>query len=105
MYFYFQEEVSKTKTLLEKDLDSPVSLKMALNVPILNALWRIMTGKTLDYNDEALMELIHKIERLFSSTDTNVRGIMQVLCENTVNYFFSEPRPDVADALVEIHLS
>ena len=67
----------KTIAFLEEEVDRPTSLKTKLNVPILNALWRITTGQTFQYNDPKLMEVVRRIETMFSST--NVTGALSLM--------------------------
>jgi hypothetical protein len=38
-----------------------ISLKLRLNVAILNALWHIITGQKLEYDDPSLKEVISKV--------------------------------------------
>ena len=38
-----------------------VSLKLRLNVAILNALWHIVTSQKLEYDDPVLKEVINKV--------------------------------------------
>jgi hypothetical protein len=39
----------------------PISLELRLNVAILNALWHIITGQTLEHDDPNLREVVTKV--------------------------------------------
>ena len=48
--------------------DKKVSLVMRLNVAILNALWHIITGQKLEYDDPNLKAVINKINIMMTGT-------------------------------------
>jgi hypothetical protein len=51
-----------------------VSLQFRLNVAILNALWHIVTGQKLEYDDPNLQEIVNKVNIMM--TGTQVGGPM-----------------------------
>ena len=63
-----QEEVQKTVEFFKQDLDRPTSMKMRMNIPILNALWKLVTGETYDYDDPRLLQIVDKISLMMSSS-------------------------------------
>ena len=71
------EEIDKTFKFLEKGLNAPISLRYKMNIPIVNALWHILTGETLDYDDPALADLIHKLDLMMTSVSTV--GILNIM--------------------------
>ena len=54
------EEADKLKDVLHKRVGRVTSLKLQLNVSILNAVWHILTGEKLGYDDPRCKEIIEK---------------------------------------------
>lgn len=54
------EEADKLKQVLNKRIGTVTSMKLQLNVSILNAMWHILTGETVAYDDPRCKEIIEK---------------------------------------------
>ena len=54
------EEAQKLIATFSKRIGKVTSLKLQLNVSILNAMWHIMTGEILEYDDPRCKEIIEK---------------------------------------------
>jgi len=64
------EEAIKMKNVLTKRVGKPTSLKLQLNVSILNALWHILTGETMEYDNPRLNEIIEKFYIMMARSNT-----------------------------------
>ena len=51
------EEISHFKIHIENKMNEPIDFGTNLNLPIINALWRITVGEKFDYNDPKLLDL------------------------------------------------
>ena len=74
---------------------------MSLNIPILNALWRITTGEKFDYDDKKLKSIIEKVEIMFSSLEAQVRGALYLRVHYSI-YFFLFPGTVFTLAMVKV---
>jgi len=63
-----QEEFSYFAKMLEETNGNPVETQDIFNVPILNGLWRILTGQRLDSNDPNLTEIMRIMDELFAQS-------------------------------------
>ena len=63
-----QEEVDLFKALILKNGEESFDFINKLNLPILNALWRVTVGERFDYDDPKLLSIVHRL------TMPNVRG-------------------------------
>ena len=61
-----QEEVSQCISMMAKEAGRVTSLKLRLNVSILNALWRITTGEKLQHEDARCKEIVQKFYIMFA---------------------------------------
>jgi hypothetical protein len=61
-----QDEFSYFAKMLEETDGNPVETQDIFNVPILNGLWRILTGQRLDSNDPNLAEIMRIMDELFA---------------------------------------
>jgi len=55
------EEVTHFKLHIENKIHEPFDFGTNLNLPIINALWRITVGQKFDYNDPKLLDLCSRI--------------------------------------------
>ena len=60
------EEATKLIVVLSKKLGTTTSLKLQLNISILNAMWHILTGETLEYDDPRCKTIIEKFSVMIS---------------------------------------
>ncbi|TRY72131.1 hypothetical protein TCAL_13034 [Tigriopus californicus] len=65
------EEVQRCINFLKEDLGKEVCLNMKLNIPILNALWHIISGEKLDYDDKYLLDIVHKVDVMMTTIDVS----------------------------------
>ena len=66
-----QEEVIQFKTFLHEHSVEPFDIAHRLNLPILNALWKMTVGERFDYDDSRLLNLCQKSSeclKMFVST-------------------------------------
>ena len=59
-----QEEMSKLCRMLAKSGGQPIELNCTMNVAIVNALWSILVGESLDFEDENLAKVVHALDLL-----------------------------------------
>jgi len=60
-----QEEVDMFKALIDKNKEEPFDFINQLNLPILNALWRITVGERFEYDDPKLQSIVHRLTETF----------------------------------------
>ena len=51
------EEINHFKLHIETKMEKPIDFGTNLNLPIINALWRITVGEKFDYNDPKLLDI------------------------------------------------
>ena len=56
-----QEEVATFKSLIERNMSKPFDFMNKLNLPILNALWRITVGERFDYDNPRLLSIVERL--------------------------------------------
>jgi cytochrome P450 family 2 subfamily J len=56
-----QEELVKFRTLLESSENEPLDIAGKLNLPILNALWRVTAGEHFEYDNPFLIDLLTRM--------------------------------------------
>ena len=60
-----QEEVLQFKSLLDGIRDEPVDFAFRLNLPVLNALWRVTVGERFEYDDAKLQDIVRRLTDTF----------------------------------------
>ena len=60
-----QEEVELFKDLIIKNGDNSFDFINKLNLPILNALWRVTVGERFDYDDPKLISIVTRLTDTF----------------------------------------
>merc|ERR1712241_1049472 len=60
-----QEEVDLFKALILKNGEESFDFINKLNLPILNALWRVTVGERFDYDDPKLLSIVHRLTEAF----------------------------------------
>ena len=102
------EEVQKCIQMLAKEAGNVTSLKLKLNVSILNALWHILTGEKLAYDDPKSKEIIQKFYIMMSRS--NVVGALMLfpwlkhVMPDQLGYTNTkEANDEVADLILETY--
>jgi len=70
------EEVEKFKNVLRKDLGKPKSLSLIFNISVVNALWKIITGKTLELDDPKLKQIVKGLDDLVKNNSLSPLFLM-----------------------------
>ena len=60
-----QDEVELFKALILKSDGEPFDFINQLNLPILNALWKITVGERFEYDDPKLISIVHRLTESF----------------------------------------
>ena len=60
-----KEEIAQFKKLIDKDISEPIDFMNKLNLPILNALWKVTVGEKLDYEDKRLIDIVKRLTKGF----------------------------------------
>ena len=60
-----KEEVAQFKKLIEKNIGEPIDFMNKLNLPILNALWKVTVGEKFDYDDKKLVDIVKRLTKAF----------------------------------------
>ena len=58
-----QDEVDKLTNFLEKDCGKPLNLNLKMNLAVLNGLWYILVGESLELDDEKLQNILAHLDR------------------------------------------
>ena len=58
-----QDEVDKLIAFLEKDCGKPMNLNLKMNLAVLNGLWYILVGESLELDDEKLHNLLAHFDK------------------------------------------
>jgi len=59
------EEINHFKLHIETKMKKPIDFGTNLNLPIINALWRITVGEKFDYNDPKLLDICSRMTDCF----------------------------------------
>merc|ERR1712064_153227 len=60
-----QEEVDMFKALINKSNGEPFDFMNKLNLPILNALWRVTVGERFEYDNPRLLSIVRRLTEAF----------------------------------------
>ena len=60
-----QEELIKFRTLLETCGEDPFDIAGKMNLPIINALWRVTVGEDFEYDNPVLVDLLTRMTEWF----------------------------------------
>ena len=60
-----QEEIVQFKALLDGIRHEPVDFAFRLNLPVLNALWRVTVGERFDYDNAKLQDIVRRLTETF----------------------------------------
>jgi len=66
------EEVTKFKNDLRKDLGKPICLRLLFNISVVNALWRILTGKSFALDDPQLNKIVKQLDELMKMESLSI---------------------------------
>ncbi len=83
-----QDEFSYFAKMLEQTNGEPVETRDLFNVPVLNGLWRILTGQRLDSKDPNLVQIIDIMDDLFADSGSTL-GILGFMNSRFNNMFIS----------------
>ena len=61
-----QDEFSYFAKILEETNGNPVETQDLFNIPVLNGLWRILSGRRLDSKDPNLSQIIDLMDEMFA---------------------------------------
>ena len=56
-----QEEMVKFRTLIESHGNEPLDISGKMNLPIINALWRVTAGESFEYDNPVLVDLLNRV--------------------------------------------
>ena len=73
-----QDEFTYLSKALEQTNGEPVDVKELFNVPVVNAIWRILTGERIESGDVRMERTIHVMDDLFSDFGS-VLGFLALL--------------------------
>ena len=59
------DEVKMFKHLLDTEVGQPIDIATKLNLPILNALWKVTVGERFDYDDPRLLDICQRLTETF----------------------------------------
>ena len=59
------DEVKMFKHLLDTEVGKPIDIATKLNLPILNALWKVTVGERFDYDDPRLLDICQRLTETF----------------------------------------
>ena len=59
------EEVSQFKQFIDKNIDEPIDFHIKLNLPILNALWKVTVGERFEYDNPRLLDIMERMNETF----------------------------------------
>jgi len=71
-----QEEVEKCVEMLSQEAGKVTQLSLKLNIAILNALWKLLTGEKLDYDSSKSKEIVERFNEMFRNS--NIGGLIRV---------------------------
>jgi len=71
-----QEEVEKCIEMLSQETGKVTKLSLKLNIAILNALWKLLTGEKLEYDSPKSKEIVERFNDMFRSS--NVGGLIRI---------------------------
>ena len=59
------EEVSQFKHFIDKNINEPIDFHTKLNLPILNALWKVTVGERFEYDNPRLQDIMERLNETF----------------------------------------
>jgi len=60
-----KEEVAQFKQLIDKNISQPFNFMGKLNLPILNALWKVLVGERFEYDNPRLIDIVKRLSDAF----------------------------------------
>ena len=69
------DEVNHFNNFIEKNIDKPFDFAGQLNLPILNALWKVLVGERYDYEDEKLLNICNRLTESFKMVMQSNRAL------------------------------
>ena len=60
-----QEEVDLFKEFISKNSSEPFDFTNKLNLPILNALWKVTVGERFEYDNPRLLSIVERLTEAF----------------------------------------
>ena len=71
-----QEEIIQFKAMLDGIRDEPVDFAFKLNLPVLNALWRVTVGERFDYDNAKLQDIVRRLTDTFKIFGDPAQGLI-----------------------------
>ena len=71
-----EEEVQALKALLDNKTTEAFDMAPLLNLPILNALWKVTVGERFDYEDQKLVDICERLGKVFKINFTAKMGMI-----------------------------
>ena len=59
------EEINQFKQLIDTHKGEPFDIINKLNLPILNALWKVTVGERFEYDNPRLIDIVHRLTETF----------------------------------------
>ena len=59
------EEINQFKQLIDTYKGEPFDIINKLNLPILNALWKVTVGERFEYDNPRLIDIVHRLTETF----------------------------------------
>ena len=60
-----EEEVNLFKSLINRNISEPFDFLNKLNLPILNALWKVTVGERFEYDNPRLLSIVERLTEAF----------------------------------------
>ena len=70
-----QDEVKDFVGHLEQNLRKPISMRCKFHIPILSALWTIVTGERASTSDSKMVRAIELLQLGFEVNDINLESV------------------------------
>merc|ERR1719461_2779256 len=103
-----QEEVEMFKSLINKTTGQPFDFINQLNLPILNALWRVTVGERFEYDNPRLLSIVRRLTEAFEIFGNPSQALLIAYpwLAKIIPSFFQKERTDrvfmdVADLMLE----
>ena len=71
-----EEEVQALKALLDTKTAEAFDMAPLLNLPILNALWKVTVGERFEYEDQKLVDICERLGKVFKINFTAKMGMI-----------------------------
>ena len=103
-----QEEVNLFKIFINQRINEPFDFLNKLNLPILNALWKVTVGERFEYDNPRLLSIVERLTEAFEIFGNPSQALLLAYpwLMNIIPSFFQKERTDrvfmdVADLMLE----